>query len=257
MTRTPFVAGNWKMNTTAQEGCELTRALVQEVGALTDIKMAVCPPFVYLAAVADALADSKIALGAQNMFYEPKGAFTGQISAEMLKDSCCTYVICGHSEPRHVFGETDALVNQKVLKALAVGLKPILCVGETLEEREAGRTMAVVERHVAWGLYGVTPEQAAEVTIAYEPVWAIGTGKTAEPEDAQKVHVFIRELLGKLLGNAIADAMPIQYGGSVKEKNADTLAGMSEIDGFLVGGASLKAAEFAQIIKKTRQVKCG
>jgi triosephosphate isomerase len=255
MARTPFVAGNWKMNTTAEAALELVKGLVDEVGRQEGCTMAVCPPAVYLKTVAEALRGSLIALGAQNMYYEDSGAYTGEIAPGMLRDCCCSYVILGHSERRHVFGETDALVNAKVLKALEVGLDPILCVGETLSEREAGRTMSVVERHVAWGLRGVDPAQAARVTVAYEPVWAIGTGKVAQPEDANEVHTSIRKLLADVLGDEAAETIRIQYGGSVKPSNAEGLAAMSDIDGFLVGGASLKAGDFAEIIRKTCAVK--
>jgi triosephosphate isomerase len=251
------VAGNWKMNTSLSEAVDLVKGLAAKVGGKCCCRVAVCPPSVYLFPVAEALKGTEIALGAQNMYFEDKGAYTGETAPGMLKDAGCTYVILGHSERRHVFGETDAMVNMKVLKALEVGLKPILCVGETLEEREAGRTESVVERHVAWGLHGVTAEQAGEVTIAYEPVWAIGTGKVAEPEDANNVHVFIRKLLTSMLGEEAAQAMAIQYGGSAKPSNVEGLAAMAEIDGFLVGGASLKAGDFSEIITKTCAVKHG
>lgn len=257
MARTPFVAGNWKMNTNLREAVDLVKGLAAKVGAKDCCIMAVCPPFPYLAAVVEACKGSRIAVGAQNMYYEDKGAYTAEVAPGMLKDVGCAYVILGHSERRHIFQETDAMVNQKVLKALACGLKPILCVGETLAERKAGRTMAVVERHVAWGLHGVSAQQAAQVTIAYEPVWAIGTGEVAQPAQANEVHVGIRALLARLFGAGTAQAMPIQYGGSVNKDNAEGLAKMAEIDGFLVGGASLKAAEFAEIITKTCQVKHG
>jgi len=257
MDRQPFVAGNWKMNTNAQDGRSLVEALVAEAGSETGATMAVCPPFVYLSAIAEIIADSNIALGAQNMCSEDKGAFTAEVSPHMLTDCGCDYVIVGHSERRHIYGETDAMVNAKVHKALEVGLKPIVCVGETLKEREQDRTMSVIERHVAWGLYGLSSEQALQVTVAYEPVWAIGTGKVAEPEDANAVHAFIRGILGKTFGEENAAQMRIQYGGSVKESNVERLSEMTDIDGFLVGGASLKAAEFAQIIKKAVKVKSG
>lgn len=248
MSRKLFIAGNWKMNTSASEAVALAGALVAEVGSLDAVDLAVAPPLVYLAVVGEALKGSKIALGAQNMFYEDDGAYTGETSSAMLKDVGCRYVILGHSERRHVIGETDELVNRKVLKALSDGLEPILCVGELLEQRQADRTEDVVRRQVKIGLEGVSKSDAARVTIAYEPVWAIGTGVTATPDQAQQVHEMIRGLLGELYGADEADAMRIQYGGSVKPGNAAELLALPDVDGALVGGASLEAPDFVGIV---------
>lgn len=243
-----FIAGNWKMNTARQEAVDLVKRIVE--GFASDgVDLAVCPPFVYLDAVGKALQGSPVALGAQNMYHEPKGAFTGETSAAMLLDVGCTYVILGHSERRHIMGEGDELINRKVKAALSAGLKPILCIGEKLDEREAGRTLAVVERHVREGLAGVTAGQMASVTIAYEPVWAIGTGKTATPDQAQEVHAQVRALLVNLYGSDVADAARIQYGGSVKPENAKQILAQPDVDGGLIGGASLKADSFLAIAR--------
>jgi len=210
--------------------------------------MAVCPPLVYLSDVRAALGESNIALGAQNMFYEDNGAFTGEVSAAMLKDVGCRFVILGHSERRGVIGETDELINRKIIKALADGLEVIFCIGELLEERRAGQTMDVVSRQVKIGLEGVTAEDIARVTLAYEPVWAIGTGVTATPEEAQEVHAMIRGLLSNTYDGATAEGVRIQYGGSVRPVNAGELLAQADIDGALVGGASLKSTDFAAIV---------
>jgi triosephosphate isomerase len=202
-----------------------------------------------LQAVTKALSSSNIAVGAQDIYFEPDGAFTGEISASMLKDVGCSYCLCGHSERRHVIGESDELINKKVAAAICGGLLPILCVGELLEEREASRTNEVVTRHVKEGLAGLSAEKLQAVTIAYEPVWAIGTGLTATPEQAQEVHDFIRELLGQMYDDQLAKEIRILYGGSVKPGNAADLMGQKDIDGLLVGGASLKADDFLKIIQ--------
>lgn len=249
MARKLFFAGNWKMNTTAQSGVELVKGLVEQVGSLDSVDMAVCPPFVYVGAIAEAAAGSNIAVGAQNMYFEDKGAFTGEISAAMLKDVGCKYVILGHSERRHVLGESDEMINRKVAKALSDGLEVILCVGELLEERKADKTMDVVSRQVKIGFEGISREDASRVTIAYEPVWAIGTGETATPDQAQEVHAMIRNLVKDLYDADLADAMRIQYGGSVKPDNAAELMGQADVDGALVGGAALKVEDFVAIIK--------
>jgi len=246
--RRNFVAGNWKMNTSLAEAVALARA-VADGSAGTAVDLAVAPPYVYLAAVADAVKGSGVAVSAQNMYFEAKGAFTGEVSAQMLLDVGCSYVILGHSERRHIMGESDELINRKVKAALAAGLNPILCIGELLEEREAGRTSAVCERHVTEGLAGVNASDMARVTIAYEPVWAIGTGRTATPEQAQEVHAEVRALIGKLYGPDVAGALRIQYGGSVKPENAAALMSQPDVDGALVGGASLKADSFLAIAK--------
>ncbi|OQB87195.1 MAG: Bifunctional PGK [Planctomycetes bacterium ADurb.Bin126] len=238
MSRKLFIAGNWKMNTTRSGAIELARAVAVEVGSQDQVDVAVCP-----------LACSRVALGAQNAYFENEGAFTGEVSIRMLQDVGCRYVILGHSERRHLLGESDEIVNRKVLKALSDGIDVILCVGELLEQREAGQTMDVVQRQVRIGLEGVSQTVMAKVTIAYEPVWAIGTGRVATPAQAQEVHAAIRELVGKLYGAQTAAATRIQYGGSVKASNAAELLAQEDIDGALVGGASLKATEFAGIVR--------
>ena len=245
----PFVAGNWKMNLDLNGAAALAEELVARLKDVKDVEVGVCPTYVQLTTVAGALKGSNIALGAQDCYFEDEGAFTGEISTAMLLDAGCGYVIAGHSERRHVIGETDAMVNKKVLKAFAAGLKPILCVGEKIEEREAGETEAVVTRHVNEGLKGLPSEGAEKIVVAYEPVWAIGTGKTATPEMANEVHVLIRRLLTERFGEATARAIRIQYGGSVKPENAADLLNMPEIDGALVGGASLKADSFEKIVR--------
>jgi triosephosphate isomerase (TIM) len=250
--RKKFIAGNWKMNLDRAGAAALAKGLKEhltECRCNEAIDVAVCPPFVYLTAVAEAITGGTIAMGAQNVYFEANGAFTGEISVAMLKDVGCRYAIVGHSERRHVIGETDALINRKALAALAGGLEPILCVGELLEEREQGKTEAVVERQLRGGLAGVNAVQMRSVTIAYEPVWAIGTGKTATPEQAQDVHHFCRGVLAKMYDKATADGIRIQYGGSVKASNAASLLGQPDVDGALVGGASLKADEFMGIIR--------
>ena len=210
--------------------------------------LAVCPPSCYLDAVGRAIAGSKVALGAQNMYHEKDGAFTGELSAAMLRDLGCTYVILGHSERRHILGETDAAINKKVHAALAAGLIPIVCVGELLAEREAGQTLAVIRRQFDGSLAGVSAEQMKAVVIAYEPVWAIGTGKVATPQQAEEVHLALRKIVAERYNGAIADVVRIQYGGSVKPDNAAELLKQPDIDGALVGGASLKVDQFLGIV---------
>ncbi|MHC4288686.1 MAG: triose-phosphate isomerase [Planctomycetota bacterium] len=247
--RKPFIAGNWKMNTDSASAVALAAGLAKELGSVDTVDMAVCPPFVYLQSVAAALSASNIALGSQNVYFEEKGAFTGEISCQMLKDSCCTYAIIGHSERRHVMGETDELINKKVSAAIVSGLLPILCVGELLEERQGGTTNEVVAAQVKNGLAGIDTESVQAVTIAYEPVWAIGTGLTATPEQAQEVHAMIRGLLAEMYGDEIAQTLRIQYGGSAKPGNTAELMAQPDVDGLLVGGASLKVEDFAAMIK--------
>jgi len=249
--RKPFVAGNWKMNMDSETGAALATAVASNSRdwAGSSVSVAVIPPFVYLPTVGEAISSSGVALGAQDVYFEAKGAFTGEISAAMLKDVGCTYVLCGHSERRHVLGESDELVNKKLLASLAGGLLPILCVGELLEERDASQTEQVVERQVRAGLAGLSADKVSAVTIAYEPVWAIGTGRTATREQAQEVHAFIRGLLAKMYDQGVADEIRIQYGGSVKPDNAKELMSEADVDGCLVGGASLKADDFVAIIK--------
>jgi len=249
--RKPFVAGNWKMNTDSRSSVALARGVAEgsAEAAGQSVDVAVCPPFVYLQAVAGAVSSSSVAVGAQDIYFEEKGAFTGEISPQMLKDIGCTYALCGHSERRHVLGETDELVNKKLVAAIAGGLLPILCVGELQSEREASETESVVTRHVKEGLSGLSVEKVSAVTVAYEPVWAIGTGLTATPEQAQEVHAFIRGLLGEMYDGETAAGIRILYGGSVKPGNAAELMGCPDIDGALVGGASLKAEDFLGIIR--------
>jgi len=247
--RRKLIAGNWKMNKTAGDGVALTKDIVAEIGRIGSVDVVVCPPFTALESVGRALEGQSIKLGAQNMNPEKSGAFTGEVSAEMLRALFVTHVILGHSERRTFFGDTDAFVNKKVTAALANQLKPILCVGETLAEREAGSTLAVVQRHVESGLAGVTAEAMANVIIAYEPVWAIGTGKVATTAQAQEVHAFIRDLLTKLYGAPVAQKVRILYGGSMKPSNAPELLGQKDIDGGLIGGAALEARSFIDLVK--------
>jgi len=253
--RKPFVAGNWKMNTDSNLCMELAKAVALAAGQVAgqSVDVALCPPFVYLQAVKNALDASNISLGAQNVYFEDNGAFTGEISCRMLKDIGCTYVIIGHSERRHIMGETDIVINKKIKCAINSGLLPILCVGELLEERQAQKTEAVVTRQIRACLDGLAAEKAAAVTIAYEPVWAIGTGKTATSEQAQQVHRMIRKLLAEMYDSDLADRLRIQYGGSVKPANTAELMAQEDVDGLLVGGASLKADDFNAIIEAATQ----
>ncbi len=244
-----FVAGNWKMNLDGAGAVALALALKADFGETEAVTLAVAPPFVYLQAVADALAGSVIGVSAQNMYTEDGGAFTGEVAGAMLLDVGCRYAILGHSECRHVMGEGDEFINAKVLKALELGLDPILCVGEKLEQREAGRTEEVVSTQLKAGLAGVSAAQMAKVTIAYEPVWAIGTGLTATPDQAEEVHGELRCLLAGMYSTQLAEATIIQYGGSVKPGNTADLLGMRNVDGALVGGASLTADAFGGIIR--------
>jgi len=253
--RKPFICGNWKMNTDRASAVALAKATAEAAAKVKGVEVGVCPPACYLEAVLAAARGTPLVVGGQNLYFEASGAFTGEVSGPMLKDLGCTYVIIGHSERRHVFGEPDAMVSKKVHAALAAGLRPILCVGELLEERQAGRTEAVVRRHVETGLAGVAKAQAHGVVIAYEPVWAIGTGLTATPDQAQEVHAFIRGLLTNLYDADLAQAVRIQYGGSVKPENTKDLLARPDIDGALVGGASLKADGFAAIITESAKAK--
>jgi len=245
--RRTIVAGNWKMNKNVGEAVELAKAVVQATkGASTET--VVCPAYPCLVPVRDAIAGSHVVLGAQDVYFEPKGAFTGKVSCDMLKSAGVVYVIIGHSEQRQYFHETNEGVNKKVKAALAAGLLPIICVGETIEEREAGKTEAVVRDHVAGAYAGLSKDDALRTVIAYEPVWAIGTGKTATPEMAQEVHAFIRKLLVELYDAGTAEAIRIQYGGSMKPSNAKELLAQQDIDGGLIGGAALKADDFKGIV---------
>jgi len=247
--RKPIIAGNWKMNKTVGEARELVTALKGKVADVTDVEIVVGPTFTALLAVAEVIKGSNIKLAAQNMYWEESGAFTAEISPLMLKDVGCQYVIIGHSERRAYFSETNEMVNKRVKAAHAHSLKPIVCVGEKLEERESGVTKDVIKDHIVNGLAGITEEQMLKTVIAYEPVWAIGTGKTATPDQAQEVHKFIRELLAELYSSSVAEAIRIQYGGSVKPSNVAELMAQPDIDGGLIGGASLDADSFTQIIK--------
>jgi len=255
MTRKKLIAGNWKMNKTATEAAPLAQDIVAAAGRNTDVDIVVCPPFTALETVGKIVDGSSIKLGAQNMHPEASGAYTGEISAPMLRALFATHVILGHSERRSYFGETDAFINKKVLAALKNQLKPILCVGETLAEREAGSTLKVVQTQLEAGLDGIAKDQAPSVVIAYEPVWAIGTGKVATTAQAQEVHAFIRQLLVKLFGDATAQKIRILYGGSMKPANAPELLAQPDIDGGLIGGASLEARSFLELITAAAAMK--
>jgi triosephosphate isomerase (TIM) len=245
--RTKFIAGNWKMFTTAATARQLAAAIAKGVGSQPKAQVAVCPPFPYLAAVAEAVRGSPVALGAQNCYHQMEGAFTGEVSPAMLVDVGCRYVILGHSERRHILGETDEFINCKVKAALDAGLQVIVCIGETLEERQGNLMEAVFTRQIGGSLAGISKEQMARIVLAYEPVWAIGTGQNATPEQAQAAHLWIRERLSELWGPGVAETMTIQYGGSVKPENVASLLGQPDVDGALVGGASLKADQFLAI----------
>jgi len=250
MSRRCFIAGNWKMNKSVSESLVLVRELRNAIAMVRDrVEVAIAPPFTALHPVAKALEDSNISLAAQNCHAAESGAFTGEIAAPMLKELGCSYVILGHSERRQLFGETDAGVNRKTAAVLKAGMLPIVCVGETLDEREGNKTLSVVETQVKGCLQGFAAAEGAKFVIAYEPVWAIGTGKTATSRQAQEVHAHIRSLLTGLWGAETAQQVRIQYGGSVKADNAAELLSQPDIDGALVGGASLKAADFAAIVK--------
>jgi triosephosphate isomerase len=248
VTRVPYLAGNWKMNLDRQRARELAGALREGLARGTEREVAVFPPFVYVEEVARALSGTRIRVGAQNACDRAEGAFTGEISAAMLRDVGAEIVILGHSERRHVYGEDDELVNRKVHAALDAGLEVIACVGETLAEREAGKTEEVNGRQLTRALGGVSAEQMQRVTIAYEPVWAIGTGHTATPAQAGEVHAYLRGLLSGLYDSALAESVRIQYGGSVKPENVSELMAVPNVDGALVGGASLNARSFLSIV---------
>jgi triosephosphate isomerase (TIM) len=249
MPRRPLMAGNWKMHKTVAESVDLVKKLKDALSGVADRDVLVCPPFTALTVAAEVLRGTKIALGAQNINDNLQGAFTGEVSASMVKDAGCSFVILGHSERRQYYHETDALVNKKCKLALEQGLTPVVCIGETLREREDSKTFQVLEKQVKESLGGLAPVQAAHVVIAYEPVWAIGTGKTATPAQAQEAHAFIRQWVQRLYGEPVASSVRIMYGGSVKADNIDTLMAQPDIDGGLVGGASLKADEFIRIVK--------
>ena len=246
--RTPILAANWKMHKTQAEAVRFAAAFLPLVKDATAVEIVLAPPFTALARVADALAGSNVLLAAQNVNPEAQGAFTGEVSAAMLVDLGCRYAIVGHSERRALYGEDDALVARKARALLESGIRPIVCVGETLAQREAGRTLEVIAAQLAGSLSGLHAERAPEIVVAYEPVWAIGTGRTATPAIAQEVHAFVRERLAARFG-AAAQAMRIQYGGSVKPENVDDLMAQPDVDGALVGGASLDPEAFARIVR--------
>jgi len=250
--RRKFIAGNWKMNLTRALAEELAGALATALKTETGVEVAVCPPSIYLDAVHTKLVGSAVGLGAQNCYHEPKGAFTGELSPAMLMDVGCKYVILGHSERRAIFKESNEEINRKVIAALAAGLTPIVCVGETLDQRKAGQTSAVVREQFKGSLAGLTAEQVGNLVIAYEPVWAIGTGVVATPEQAEEVHADLRKLMEERYDAGLAAKVRIQYGGSVTADNAQALLGQPNIDGALVGGASLKADSFLAIVSAAR-----
>lgn len=247
--RKRIIAGNWKMNKNSVEAAELARAIVEKSGKNVDVEIVVCPPFTSIAAVGDVIRGTNVKLGAQNMHWEEKGAYTGEISANMLLTLGCEYVILGHSERRTYFHETDEIINLKLKSALKSGLKPIVCVGETRQERESGVTEKVIETQVRGAFKDITPDGLGGVVIAYEPVWAIGTGLTATTSQAEKVHGFIRKILEDMFGVKVAENTRIQYGGSMNPANAAELLREADIDGGLIGGAALNADNFDAIIK--------
>jgi triosephosphate isomerase len=246
--RRPLIAGNWKMNLNRTDAVALAQGIVT-AAADAHCDVLVCPPTIYLDAVGSAVADSKVDLGAQDVYFEQNGAFTGETSTEMLKDIGCNHVILGHSERRNVIGETDSLINRKVRAAIDAGLTPVVCVGELLEQRESGQTLEVVKSQFEGSLKGISAEEMVNIVIAYEPVWAIGTGKTATPEQAQEVHADLRKILSERYNPEVADQVRILYGGSVKPANATDLMARPDIDGALVGGAALDADSFRAIIE--------
>ncbi|MFI3290716.1 MAG: triose-phosphate isomerase [Opitutales bacterium] len=252
MTRKYLIAGNWKMNKTAAEAFTLAGEIAKEVGTDTSVDVLICPTFTALESARRGIASSSLKLGSQNVYVKQSGAYTGEISPEMLKEFFCSYAILGHSERREYFNESDEFINAKVLFCIENNLKPILCVGETLAQREANETIAVIEKQVVDGLKGVSNDDAAKVVIAYEPVWAIGTGKTATPEMAQEVHAEIRAMLAKQFGE-VAEKVQILYGGSMNPQNADALLAQKDIDGGLIGGAALKAETFMQLVDSAKK----
>lgn len=247
--RKPMIAGNWKLNKTIAEACELSSDLSKCLANFEGVDIVIAPVFTTLTAVAETIKNTPIKLAAQNCYPEETGAFTGEVSPLMLKDAGCEYVIIGHSERRQLMDETDTFINQKMIKALETGLKPILCIGETLQERENDQMLDILAAQIKGGLDNLSVEQMADVVIAYEPVWAIGTGKTASDEQAQEAHSFIRGLLQGMFTQEVAFATRILYGGSVKPSNVDGLMAMDDIDGALVGGASLKAEDFIRLVR--------
>lgn len=245
--RKPFIAGNWKMFKTVAEARDFAEEF-KKIYVKNDVRVAICVPYTQIAAMAEAFFDTGVEIGAQNMHFEDEGAYTGEISAKMLKELGVKYCIIGHSERRNYFGETDETVNKKLHKAFAEGINPIMCVGESLSERDCDKAFDVVKRQLVTGLAGLTEEQAAKLVVAYEPIWAIGTGRTASAEQADEMCGFIRDVIEEIFGDAAACAVVIQYGGSVKPENAGEIMNMPEIDGALVGGASLKPQDFIKIV---------
>ncbi|MCX5701281.1 MAG: triose-phosphate isomerase [Candidatus Omnitrophica bacterium] len=254
--RKTIIAGNWKLYKTINEAIELSNGLMRDLFKIDSqgIDIVLCPPFTALSSVSEVILESNIYLGGQDLYWVDEGAFTGEISGKMLKDAGCSFVIIGHSERRQFFGETNETVNKKIKAAIVNSLTPIVCVGELLKEREAGKTFDVLKDHVQNGLTGIDKEDILKIVIAYEPVWAIGTGKTATPVQAQEAHKYIRDLLAKLYGQDIADQIRIQYGGSVKPDNIVELMKQPDLDGALVGGASLQINSFSEIVKKALEV---
>lgn len=255
--RKTIIAGNWKMYKTIGQAIELVNGLTRELYSVDSLTMdiVVCPVFTALSEVGEVLAESNIMLGAQDVYWQDEGAFTGEVSPVMLKDAGCNFVIIGHSERRQFFGETNETVNKKIKAALKYNLTPIFCIGEMLKEREGGKTFQVLDDHLENGLRGFTADEIAKIVIAYEPVWAIGTGKTATPAQAQEVHSYIRQKLAQSFGKEVIDELRIQYGGSVKPENIAELIKQPDIDGALVGGASLTVESFTAIVKKAGEVR--
>lgn len=254
MVKKPFVVGNWKMHLTLKEGVEFAKSLKSHLYGKDEVICGICPSFVFLKDICSILEGTGIIVAAQNIHSNESGPFTGEVSALMVKEVGCTHVLVGHSERRHLFGETDAFINAKIKTALSNNLKPILCVGEKLNEREDGRTKYVIKNQLRDSLQGIRADQMKDLTIAYEPVWAIGTGKTATPDQANEVHSFIRSVLTDIYGKYIATNIYVQYGGSVKPENTQELLVQPEIDGFLVGGASIKIESFLKIIESASSV---
>ena len=253
MGRRTLIAGNWKMNKTATEAAALVTEIKRDVFDVDNVDILVCPPFTALAVVGDVVRDSNVSLGAQNMYFEDKGAYTGEISTAMLKDCGCTHVIIGHSERRTIFNESDETINKKVKKALEANLIPVLCIGEKLEEREANKTFEVITNQLEGDLADIDSDNMKKIIVAYEPVWAIGTGKTATSEQAQEAHAFIRNLIKEKYDSSISDGIIILYGGSMKPANVEELISQPDVDGGLIGGASLEAASFVELVKKSNK----
>jgi triosephosphate isomerase len=254
--RKPIIAGNWKMHKTINEAIDLANGLKRELFKLdfACVDVVLCPVFTALSEVAEVLNETEIGLGAQDVYWQDEGAFTGEVSPVMLKDAGCQYAIIGHSERRQFFGETNETVNKKIKASLKHGLIPIICVGENLQEREANNTFKVIRNHIQGSLVGINAEEIVKTVIAYEPVWAIGTGKTATGDQAQEVHKYIRDLLSEMYGEEVANAIRIQYGGSVKPENIAELIAKPDVDGALVGGASLKVDSFSAIVTGASEV---